>query len=987
MQYTTSKTHHIKKHTTSKTLICFDINKLFPLFTALLQIIRLSKKISFVKYLLLIIYSLFIFSHELYAQGIKSNLDHIPLKTQFKPVDYKGGIQSWSFDQDSLGILYAANNHGLLEFDGVNWKLYKVPNSGRTRSVKVDKQNRIFVGGQGQLGYFYKTKNNLSFVSLLDLLPADKKEIAETWKILENDGIIYFNTESELFAYQNDSIKALNLAGYMRYAFVVNGEVFAQFYNNGLFKLDNNEFISIGGTKITSDIVSIIESNGHIYCFTREGQVYELTNSGLLRKEIPVALGTVNDVKKIKSGEYAIGTQNNGLFFFNPDLTLNRLLTKNRGLSDRTVKAIYEDQFENLWLALNNGIDYLELSLPFSLLNEETGIEGTGYTAIKHNNQVYLGTNNGVFTQNLEPLGLEEFPFEFLQESEGQVYNFSGVGNSLIINHDFGAFELTKKKLNRFEEIGSWKSMDMESKGRILNSGYRGISIFERKKDQWTKVKSIPNLDESLRMVEFQNDSTLWATHASKGAFKIQLDKNGDVKNDIKLYDGKDGFPSNLKIDVYSLNDKLIFTSENGIYDFDTEKQLFTPNTYLNNWLGKQYINEIVSTKDNSIYFIQNLSIGELKQKGYGNYEKSTHIFKHVNKFINDDLPNISILDNDHIIIGAKEGFILYQPNKNKLIPNTFKTILRYAEIETSSDSIDIYDLSIYNNIKVDKNKSIKFQYASTYFDGFKDLTFSYRLMPLDENWSKWSPMAEKEYNYLPHGNYTFEVKALNIYEDESDIATFSFEILTPWYFSAWAKLVYFILVLIAFLLFPLVQRKKFKAENLIIKESKEKELKIKDREINKLVNEKLQSELDLKNDQLTTTAMQLIKDNEFIKEIQIKIQKAIDHKNPSKKLNNIINMIDKALSHNDSWDKFEYHFDQVHGNYLKKLLDNDIKLSPREIKLAAFLRMNMSSKEIATMLNITTRGVELARYRLRKKLKLEREQNLVEYLIELDNS
>ena len=132
---------------------------------------------------------------------------------------------------------------------------------------------------------------------------------------------------------------------------------------------------------------------------------------------------------------------------------------------------------------------------------------------------------------------------------------------------------------------------------------------------------------------------------------------------------------------------------------------------------------------------------------------------------------------------------------------------------------------------------------------------------------------------------------------------------------------------------------------------------------------------------------MQLVKNNEFIKGIQTEIEEALKKKNTDKKLNGIIKIIDKELSNNDSWDKFEYHFDQVHSNYLKKLLDNDIKLSPREIKLAAFLRMNMSSKEISAMLNITLRGVELARYRLRKKLKLERDQNLVEYLIELGNS
>ena len=150
---------------------------------------------------------------------------------------------------------------------------------------------------------------------------------------------------------------------------------------------------------------------------------------------------------------------------------------------------------------------------------------------------------------------------------------------------------------------------------------------------------------------------------------------------------------------------------------------------------------------------------------------------------------------------------------------------------------------------------------------------------------------------------------------------------------------------------------------------------------------EKLQTELNLKNDQLTSTTMQLIKNKEFIQGIQAKIITSIDKGGSVQELKRIISSIDKELSDEDYWAKFAYHFDQVHGNYLEKLSSMDIKLSPREIKLAAFLRMNMSSKEIAKLLNITTRGVELARYRLRKKLKLEREQNLVEYLIELDKN
>jgi DNA-binding CsgD family transcriptional regulator len=157
-------------------------------------------------------------------------------------------------------------------------------------------------------------------------------------------------------------------------------------------------------------------------------------------------------------------------------------------------------------------------------------------------------------------------------------------------------------------------------------------------------------------------------------------------------------------------------------------------------------------------------------------------------------------------------------------------------------------------------------------------------------------------------------------------------------------------------------------------------------REIDRLTHEKLQTEINLKNDQLTTIAMNLMSTSEFIQDALKRIEANLDEGGSSQELKGIIRSIEKNVSQNETWDQFAYHFDQVHGDYLKKLSENNVRLSPREIKLAAFLRMNMSSKEISKLMNITVRGVELARYRLRKKLKLGRDQNLVEYLIGLDS-
>lgn len=914
-------------------------------------------------------------------------LKTVPLRNHFTPNDYKGGSQCWSFDQDHSGVLYVANNNGLLEFDGKNWTKHLVPSSGRIRAVKVAKDGKVFVGGQGQIGYFERNVQGFVFTSLVEKLPSQKQDISETWKILEFDDKIFFNTESELFVYQNESLQVFTLPGYIRFIFNVNNRFYIQFYEQGLYEMIEGELKPIANTNIKHDIVAMFPNGLRNYCVTREGEMYVFDEDGLKRIRIPVHLGIVNDALRLNSGAYVVATQSNGLFIFDAQFQFLQHLTKNRGLSGRTTKALYEDQFHNLWIALHNGIDYLKLRLPFSLVNEGLGVEGTGYGATRFEKGIYVGTNNGVFVQKRVVSDLEKKPFDLLKGSEGQVYGFSKVQKRLILNHDRGAFEIEDGSMQQINDMGSWKFLKTPNDSLWLNGSYTGFSFYRNDQKQWERSHGIPDFIESIAMFEFENDSTLWATHVSKGAFQIPLGPEMYIKDSIRFYGAQKGFPSKLSINVFSINDKLIFTSEDGVYDFNREKDFFEPNVFLNQWLGQGYLNEIVSNKNKAIYYVQDLKFGELKQKKLGTYEKETAVFKHINKYINDDHVNISLLDDDNVLIGAKEGFVQYNPNRKMQIHKDFEVLLKNVSVQSSADSLVNYNpLFLESPFVVLKENTIKLEYAAPYFDGFEDLQYSYRLVPMDDSWSKWTALSEKEFSRLPYGNYRFEVKAKNIYGAVSQPTIFSFQVFTPWYWSRWALVGYAVLGLFVLTLIPLIQRKKHKVEKNILTENKEKELQIKNEEIDKLTNDKLKTELNFKNEQLTSVTMQLMKNNEFIQEVQGKITSSLGKSNAKQDLKRIVNSIDKKLSNNDSWDQFAYHFDQVHGGYLKKLAESNIKLSPREIKLAAFLRMNMSSKEISKLLNITVRGVELARYRLRKKLNLEREQNLVEYLIALDD-
>lgn len=908
-------------------------------------------------------------------------LQKIPLKNYFNTEDYSGGIQNWQISQDSNGIIYVANNRGLLEFDGSKWNTHYVPETPRLRSVKVTTNDKIFVGGQGQIGFFEKEHGQLRYNSLNTLIPENKPKIAETWKIIEHNNAIYFNTESEIYVYKNNTIQALILPGYMRYMHKVEGRLFAQFYDKGLYEIIENKFVQIPGTNLPFDIVSMIKTDSELFLLTREGGIYQLKRNTVVEVNTGPELGTINDAILLKSKQIAIGTQSNGLFIFDQDFNLIKHLSKNQGLSDRTVKALFEDNFNNLWVALNNGIDYLKFSLPFSLINEEFGIEGTGYAGTKFNSKVYLGTNNGVFALNSSP----NKTFRFIEGSEGQVYGFSNLESDLFLNHNRGLFEIDNNKLRQINNIGNWSVLKTAKPNIIVGNGYRGVSFYERKNNAWQYVRSIANFDENAGVLEFENAHSLWASHNPKGLYQFELDKDFNLKRDILHFDESNGLPSKQNIKIYNINDKLLFTTEKGIFEFNHTSSSFEPNKFLNNLIGTGLVQNIHASNA-SIYYIQDDQIGELREESFGKYKNFKNTFRHINHLLNDDQPSISILDTNNVLFSAKEGFILYNPKNNFKEQSTFDVLVKSITIEKENDSLSFEYLNTSVPIEISRNHTLKLSIAAPFFDGFESLKYSFKLSPLQSNWTNWSSLNTKEYGHLPSGDYTLQVKALNIYENESAIKTIRFTVLTPWYLRNWALLIYALILLFILTLIPLYQRFHFKKEKTVLQERKAIALKIKDQKIDKLENEKLKTEIDLKNDQLTTITMQLVKNNEFIQNIQKDLLTSLEQNAPKGKLRKISKNIDTELSKDQSWDEFAYHFDQVHGNYLQKLSENNIKLSPREIKLAAFLRMNMSSKEIAVMLNITLRGVELARYRLRKKLNLTREQNLVEYLISLDN-
>ena len=180
------------------------------------------------------------------------------------------------------------------------------------------------------------------------------------------------------------------------------------------------------------------------------------------------------------------------------------------------------------------------------------------------------------------------------------------------------------------------------------------------------------------------------------------------------------------------------------------------------------------------------------------------------------------------------------------------------------------------------------------------------------------------------------------------------------------------------------VIRMKLQAEKA---EFLRKEAEARERQIIKLQTEKLQAALAGKNRELANAAMSLVYKNELLQKLSEEILKIKDENGrplPDDQLRKIQKVIEEGMNDVRDWHLFENSFNEAHENFFKKLKTNHPDLVPNDLKLCAYLHMNMSSKEMASLLNISLRGVEIRRYRLRKKLNTPHDKNLVEFLMEL---
>jgi DNA-binding CsgD family transcriptional regulator len=283
---------------------------------------------------------------------------------------------------------------------------------------------------------------------------------------------------------------------------------------------------------------------------------------------------------------------------------------------------------------------------------------------------------------------------------------------------------------------------------------------------------------------------------------------------------------------------------------------------------------------------------------------------------------------------------------------------------------------------------SFHFEYSSPAYGLQNNIEYSYQLEGYDNKWSAWSAKPEKDYTNLPDGYYTFKVKAHDNLGHESSVVTYSFIVAPAWYKTIWAYLAYLLLFIgVLFLLYHwqlrnlAKQQRKFDEEQQRLKYIHQLEIEKNEKEIIKLQNEKLANEIHYKNNALADASMHLVEKGDALGKVKDILAGVYKKYGNNPEIKDALLLLNDAEKNSDNWDKFASHFDEINNDFLKKLKSRFPTLTPTDLKVCAYLQLQLSTKEIAQLLAISVRGVEIKRYRIRKKLQLQKEQSMTAFL------
>ncbi len=919
-----------------------------------------------------------------------SHAQDLPPVVSFSPADYASDNQNWSITQDKNSLIYVANNKGLLVYNGESWQLYKSPNESIIRSVFAS-DNRIYTGCFREFGFWeYDDFGQLNYQSISTHIVDEIEPNEEFWTIVKQEDWLIFQSLDNLYLYHtlNEQVRKIPIVGEVNKVFVIDNEIYFSQPNKGIYTIKNQKVELVSDNEVFQQnlVLSIYKDGSQLLVQTDKKGIFHLAEEVRPWDKDPfntLSKFTVYNAIQTKKGDLVLGTISQGVVFVDVSIgAIQYHITKDQTLSNNTVLSLFEDKQQNIWLGLDHGVDCVNLNSPVRIYQDKSGLLGTVYASIVHNSRLYLGTNQGLFTKAIQSTN----DFEFIEGTAGQVWSLYEHAGNLFCGHNNGTFQVIDALVEPITPKPTWVIHAFPDREDLLLLGnYNGISVIRKNDDKWFFSHAIEGFDLSARYVEFVDQNTVLVSHEYQGVYEVKLNiELNEASSVTKINNVERGLYSS----IVNFDNSIYYASEKGVFKYNALSHRFEKDSLL----SKPYLDEGYSS-GRLISHSNKRSLWLFTSQGIHQFTPNDldQSYVQFNIPVNSAMRNamlgyesISFIDKETYLSGNAEGYYLIDLSKVKEQQLTFNTALNFIKNWSISDEKKFISSS-ENNILDSKHNNFSISYFVPNYGKFLRTEYQYRLEGLLEDWSEWTRVPEASFYNLNSGNYTFQVRSKIGGQLSANVLEYTFTIERPFYLSNLMIFVYVVLFLILLSVVHTLYNARYKKQKRKLQEDNKKEIELRElesqRKLMRIKNEQLQSDIDSKNRELAISTMSLIKKNQFLNSIKDELKK---EKELPMGIKRVLRIIDKNLNNNDDWKFFEEAFNNADKDFLKKMKERHPSLTPNDLRLCAYLRLNLSSKEIAPLFNISLKSVEVKRYRLRKKMDLPREESLTTYILEI---
>jgi DNA-binding CsgD family transcriptional regulator len=627
----------------------------------------------------------------------------------------------------------------------------------------------------------------------------------------------------------------------------------------------------------------------------------------------------------------------------------------------------------NLWLGLDRGICQVKLADDILYYNDYIGKLGTVYTISKFKDNIYVGTNQGVYVQRNISENKQSYTsgFTLVKGTQGQVWQLQVFNDVLLCGHNEGTFVIDGTGARKISDItGGWYMQMLDEKNGACNNcliqgTYTGLAVFRYQNGTWEFSHKMDGFSAPVKKFTVLSSRLICVTGPNNGLTLLSLDKTLRKVEKSEKLGLQQGFSVDSNPEIHQFEGEHICWNGDTYFYLDTARRTLQPHSWLNN-LGGEFA---LRHADGPYWFRL--------------HQDSLVIMKHeevVQAYplsVNRDYHSIAIFGNNQYGICLNEGYsVINTTRKPQLTRNNQNMIPFRLEMEDGSICRLITQGEPLRLSYAQRTSRLYF-YHTAYLSSKE---YYFRIRPLQSNWKKLQDPDFIDFSQWPDGSFTLEIQ-----DSQRNVTSLEVVVLPPWYLSQYAAWMYVILVTLLLYWLKLYVEKRLSRERKAIELENDRLLREHKMEME---NDRLIRDNMIKSQELANATMHLIQKNELLQEIRTEltdIRKSKDHTFKEKDFQVIMKQINTNLTIQEDQKLFDASFNEVHDAFAKNLKKQFPELSAADIRLAAYLKMNLSTKEIAPLFNISLRGLENKRYRLRKKLELGNDENIQDFLVLFD--